>query len=416
MQPNIYQASDHDIDRTVIDRDAIQVIHRLRQAGYEAYLVGGSVRDLLCKKTPKDYDISTSARPEQVKQVFQRQCILIGRRFRLAHIRYGQNKIIEVSTFRSGENESDLIVHDNQWGTPAEDVMRRDFTINGLFYDPENHAIIDYVGGWQDIHTKTLRTIGEPAVRFKQDPVRMLRCLKFRARFGFDIAPETKAALVECRQEIVKSSPARVLEEMLRMFESGHSKAFFHLLHDSGMLPLLFSVLSHHFNGPEGDELSAYLGASDEVVKTSTKFPPDRSILVAAVLYPLFEKQIKAMTPAPHLGTITIIATDLIRHYLMTAFSHFPRRMSASINFILTTQFRLTSLTGKKTPTIRLFRMSEFAFALRLLKIRAMVNPELQPTYIQWREQFRQYLRQNERPSQHSHSAPRRKRRHAPAR
>ena len=191
----IYHATDHDIDAAQIDKDAINIIQRLLDAGFSAYLVGGSVRDLLLKRVPKDYDISTSARPEQVKELFRRQCILIGRRFRLAHIRYG-HKIFEVSTFRAGENESDLIVQDNLWGTPEEDVMRRDFTINGLFYDPTSHTVIDYVGGWEDIHKKVLRSIGNPMVRFRQDPVRMIRLLRFTSRTGFAVDSETKEAML----------------------------------------------------------------------------------------------------------------------------------------------------------------------------------------------------------------------------
>ncbi len=144
MQPKTYRAKEHGLDPSLIDLDALYVLEKLRQAGFIAYLVGGSVRDLILRKNPKDFDISTSARPEQIKTIFQRQCLLIGRRFRLAHIRFG-HKIIEVSTFRTGENDSDLIVQDNEWGTPEQDVLRRDFTMNGLFYDSADHSIIDYV-------------------------------------------------------------------------------------------------------------------------------------------------------------------------------------------------------------------------------------------------------------------------------
>ena len=194
MQPKIYHANEHDISITLIDPDAILILKKLKEAGFQAYLVGGSVRDLLVKKQPKDFDISTSARPEQIKQIFQRNCMLIGRRFRLAHIRFG-HRIFEVSTFRAGENDSDLIIHDNIWGTPEEDVLRRDFTMNGLFYDPTTHTVIDYVGGWHDIHNNLLKTIGEPSTRFKQDPVRMIRLLKFQSRFNFDIEAHTASSM-----------------------------------------------------------------------------------------------------------------------------------------------------------------------------------------------------------------------------
>jgi poly(A) polymerase len=203
VRPKTYVTGDHDIDHSLIDADALWVLKKLKDAGYIAYLVGGSVRDLLIKEAPKDFDISTNAKPEEIKDVFKRQCLLIGRRFRLAHIRFG-HKVIEVATFRSGDNESDLIIRDNQWGSEEEDVLRRDFTINGLCYDPTTRTIIDYVGGWEDIHKKLLRSIGDPRVRFKQDPVRMIRLLKFRARIAFEIEEDSKKALLECRDELLK--------------------------------------------------------------------------------------------------------------------------------------------------------------------------------------------------------------------
>lgn len=235
MHPKIYASDQHEIDINMVDPNALYVIQKLQDAGYSAYLVGGSVRDLLVNKVPKDFDISTSAKPEEIKQIFKRQCLLIGRRFRLAHIRFGK-KVIELSTFRSGVNEGELILHDNIWGTEEEDVLRRDFTINGLYYNPSTQTVIDYIGGLEDIHQGILCTIGDPIVRFKQDPVRMLRLLKFRARFGFKIEPHTRKALVLCRNEIVKSSPARILEEIYRMLESGASAPFFNSWKNRGFL------------------------------------------------------------------------------------------------------------------------------------------------------------------------------------
>src|SRR6185503_17825507 len=209
-----YSFEEHGLSLQHIDLDALYVMEKLRAAGFVAYLVGGSVRDLLLNQKPKDFDISTSAQPEEIKKLF-RNCILIGRRFRLAHIRFGK-KTLEVSTFRSGATESDeLIVRDNVWGSPEEDATRRDFTINGLFYDPATQEVIDYVDGYDDLQKKTLRTIGQPYIRFRQDPVRMLRLLKFQARFGFNVDSPSQIALVECRAEIVKSAPARILEELL---------------------------------------------------------------------------------------------------------------------------------------------------------------------------------------------------------
>ena len=164
MSPKIYQSDQHTLDRNQCDPNSLKVIQTLQQAGHVAYLVGGSVRDLLLKSKPKDYDISTSARPEEIKSLFRSQCLLIGRRFRLAHIRFGR-KVFEVSTFRAGDTDSaELIVRDNVWGTPEQDVLRRDFTINGLFYDPSTETIIDFVDGYADLRKNYLRTIDRKSV------------------------------------------------------------------------------------------------------------------------------------------------------------------------------------------------------------------------------------------------------------
>lgn len=390
MQPKTYLASDHDIDPVLIDRDALNVISRLKQAGYEAYLVGGSVRDLLAKKTPKDFDISTSAKPEEIKSLFGRQCILIGRRFRLAHIRFG-HKILEVSTFRSGETgDSDLITQDNQWGTEEQDVLRRDFTINGLYYDPTDHKVIDYVGGWADIKTQVLRTIGDPVVRFKQDPVRMIRLLKFRARFRYEIVSETKVALLKCLPEIVKSSPARVLEELFKMLESGASAPFFQLMSDSGLLKLLFKDLSDGFLNPDNHHFS-YLMAIDRINQKNPKKPLNRGLLAAALLYPIVDNMLRkkvAKGEVPHLGQIHSLCYDVIQDYLISSFAHFPRRVLAEAAMLITHQYRMTPLQGKRHFSQRFLRSRDFSDALLFFRIRAEADPELIPVFEEWREHF----------------------------
>ena len=390
MQAKIFHATDHDIDHNHIDRDAIYVINRLKGAGFLAYLVGGSVRDLLIKKTPKDYDISTSAKPEEIKQIFGRNCILIGRRFRLAHVRFG-HKILEVSTFRSGDNENDLIVHDNSWGTPEEDVLRRDFTINGLFYDPSTHTVIDYVGGWDDIHKRILKTIGEPVRRFRQDPVRMLRLLKFQARYNFEVEKETQAALLSCQSELLKSSPARILEEIFRMLESGYSSPFFALLQKTGLIEHIFPCLTHFMEGKYGKEMHNYLHMADELNKNCTK-TLDRSILTCSLLFSILERELKTQYIdkglMPHIGEIMMVTSTLIKAFVTSSFSHFPKRNSHAMNYILSTQYRLTPLTGKRHPKPKLLHNKEFKLALAFLRIRAMVNPALQETYNYWLHQY----------------------------
>jgi poly(A) polymerase len=258
--PIVIPRSDHPISRQHIDPDALKVLYRLRQFNHIAYLVGGSVRDLLLGRTPKDFDIGTSAHPYQVKRLF-RNCWIIGRRFRLAHVKFGP-KIIEVATFRrqipagteeepvaqvppeppspdGGNQETDvdrLIQHDNTFGTPEEDAFRRDFTLNGLFYDIETRSIIDYVGGLEDIRARVIRCIGDPEERFQEDPVRMLRAVAFASRLDFSIDEPVLQAIERCHGELARSAPARLMEEVYKIMRAGHAENTFRSLVDTGLL------------------------------------------------------------------------------------------------------------------------------------------------------------------------------------
>ena len=239
------------IDLSLLDTDAVRATERLIGKGFEAYLVGGCVRDLLLGRTPKDYDIATEARPPQVKRVFPRNCRIIGRRFKLAHLHFhGNTKILECSTFRRTPQPSDnggddvLIVRDNEFGTAEEDALRRDFTVNALFLDPTRDEILDWTNGLQDVRDRVIRTIGDPIVRFREDPVRILRAAKFAGRLGFSVEPETLAAMAETSSDLVRSAPPRVLEEILRLLRSGHSLDSFQLLREVGALKCLLPVLA----------------------------------------------------------------------------------------------------------------------------------------------------------------------------
>lgn len=239
-----------------LDRDAVSIIRRLTRKGHTAYLVGGCVRDLLLGVEPKDFDIATSARPRQVKRTF-RNCRVIGRRFRLAHVIFG-SKIIEVSTFRqctdsekSDDPDDHLIRDDNVFGTPEADARRRDFTINGLFYDLQQGTVIDYVGGLRDIERKTLRMIGDPDIRFQEDPIRILRAIKFAARLGVHISPKTMQYIETHRGMIARSAPPRILEEILRMSRGVASRKSFDLMLDTRVLEV---VLPDVWAGIEQDE------------------------------------------------------------------------------------------------------------------------------------------------------------------
>ena len=241
------------IPREAIDPEADKVVRRLRRCGHAAYLVGGCVRDLLLARRPKDFDVATSATPQEIKDIF-RNCRIIGRRFRLAHIFFGA-KIIETSTFRSnpregmtGEDEEELLIRrDNVFGTAEEDARRRDFTINGLFYDVEAGEVIDYVGGLADLEGRLVRTIGEPDIRFREDPVRILRAIKFAARLGFSIEPATYQAILTHRHEIAKSAPPRVLEEVYRLLRGGAARASVELLLQTDVATILAPELARIF-------------------------------------------------------------------------------------------------------------------------------------------------------------------------
>lgn len=388
MSQKTYPFQEHQLAIDKVDPDALYVMEKLRLNGHTAYLVGGSVRDLLLDKQPKDFDISTSAEPEQIKQLF-RNCILIGRRFRLAHIRFGK-KILEVSTFRSGDTEKDeLILRDNKWGTPEEDVLRRDFTINGLFYDSASQEIIDYVGGYPDLQKKVLRTIGQPFIRFRQDPVRMLRLIKFQARFGFDVDPPAHVALLECRNEIVKSSPARIQEELLRMLESGASEAFFRLLAEHGFMHLMMPAYGEFMESPESEEVFAYLKEVDTTFRDPARAPLERPALLACLVFPLMEKRLQTRyldrEKLPHLGEVSREAFEEINRIFLPFFP-LSRRMKGSLVSILTSQYRITPLEKKKMRRIRVPNDPDFSQALQFFEVRCALEPALQTTWEEWNQ------------------------------
>jgi poly(A) polymerase len=239
------------LDPAAIDPDADRVVRKLTRAGHKAYLVGGCVRDLLVAKTPKDFDVATSATPNEIKSTF-RNCRIIGRRFRLAHVFFGA-KIIETSTFRANPRDEDdhdlLIRRDNVFGSETEDARRRDFTINGLFYDVEREEVIDHVGGLADLDAKLVRTIGDPDIRFQEDPVRILRAIKFAARLDFGFEPGTWRALLRWRGEISKCAPPRLLEEIHRLMRGGAARRSFELLVETGVLAVLSPYLAGLLEG-----------------------------------------------------------------------------------------------------------------------------------------------------------------------
>ena len=277
--PVVYTRPEHCISRKNIDPDALKVLYRLSALGYTAYLVGGGVRDLLMGREPKDFDVGTSARPNEVKRAF-RNCFLIGRRFRLAHVRFG-DKVIETATFRqNSQTVGEIIEHaaegpleDNTFGTPQTDAYRRDFTVNGLFYDIKDFSVIDWVGGMKDIERKIIRSIGDPEIRFQEDPVRMMRAVKFSSRLGFRIEKKTLAAMKKYHRSILTAAVPRVCEEVFRLFPYGHSAEAFRLMHEVGMLGDLLPDLDRFIAKTGGRKSPAfrYLEVLDEYERMMAK-------------------------------------------------------------------------------------------------------------------------------------------------
>ncbi len=294
----------HDValDDARIDTDAARVVRRLERNGFQAYLVGGCVRDLLLGGTPKDFDVATSARPEDVRAIF-RNCRIIGRRFRLAHVLFGGGKVIEVATFRKNPQElvvddedeaAEIIIRsDNVFGEAHEDAIRRDFTINALFYDLDRRQVLDWCGGMADILARSIRTIGEPSVRFREDPVRILRVVKFAARLDLGIHPDVYDAMVAHRDELAKAARPRVFEEILRLLRQGAAQRSMWLLWETGAMAVLMPELSAYLDDDEGTGGGVHrffqrLRAVDERVKREG--PLDDTVLwTALLLEPLLE-------------------------------------------------------------------------------------------------------------------------------
>ncbi|MBT0665896.1 polynucleotide adenylyltransferase PcnB [Geobacter pelophilus] len=300
---------EHGISRKLMSPNALRVLYRLKDNGFVGYLVGGCVRDLLLGREPKDFDVVTNATPGEIKRMF-RNCRLIGRRFRLAHIHF-KDEIIEVSTFRAqasnepepepndandaGHRQRDarmlkdddgMILRDNVYGTPEEDALRRDFTVNSLSYNIADFSIIDYTGGLADLGAGIIRTIGDPNVRFQEDPVRMLRAVRFAAQLGFTIEEETRKALVAAADTIVRAAPPRLYDEMLKLLLSGEGAKCYDLLSQTGLFAALFPAFSSWL-GTENESFphtrfGAMLNCVDSRIQQGGKVSPP---LLLALLF-----------------------------------------------------------------------------------------------------------------------------------
>lgn len=304
MPLRILPRPEHSLSRKNIDPDALKVLYRLKNHGFLGYLVGGGVRDLLLGRKPKDFDISTDAHPQQIKKLF-RNCFIIGRRFRLCHVRFGK-KVVEVATFRR-QAEPDagdtMIRRDNTFGSPEQDAFRRDVTINALFYDISTFAVMDYVDGLDDLAGRVIRTIGDPVVRFREDPVRMLRAVALAARLDFAIDRDTLEAIRFLRGDIVKCSSARILEEFYKVLRQGVSRKTFELLHQLGLLAYLLPEAAQALD-EQPETLLGSLSRLDDY-RNAGIVPPEElanPLLMGSLLVPLgvpLRRTVQAAPPPP---------------------------------------------------------------------------------------------------------------------
>jgi poly(A) polymerase len=391
LQPVHVARDQHPISRKDISPNALRVLYRLREGGYASYLVGGAVRDLLTGGHPKDYDVATDATPEQVKQLF-RNCRLIGRRFRLAHVVYG-HEIIEVATFRANtddgtgdrELEDGRLVRDNVYGTIEDDAVRRDFTANALYYTVEDFSVRDYVGGFEDVQNRVLRLIGDPETRYREDPVRMLRAVRLAAKLGFSIAPSAAEPIPRLASLLDGAASARLFDECLKMFLTGHAERSFLGLEAHGLLSALFPQATKAL-ARAGEPTRAMVLAALENTdrRVAEQRPVTPAFLLAALLWPAYTEEVQALLAQ---GLDPAVAQQraadrVILHQAQRV--ALPRRFSLAMEEIWLLQARFGQRQRKRV--FRLLAHPRFRAAYDFLELRAIQDPELLPEVDFWRE------------------------------
>ena len=426
ISPVVIPRAEHPISRKMIDEDALKVLYRLHHHGYLSYLVGGSVRDLLLGRIPKDFDVATNAHPHEIKALF-RNSRVIGRRFRLVHVFFKDGKVVEVSTFRSRsefeevETEKGTLIRTESFGTPEEDAFRRDLTINGLFYNIADFSIIDCVGGMEDLERRIIRTIGDPEERLQQDPVRMIRVLRHAARTGFTIEERTYQAILHNRDAIQTCSPSRVRDEFLRDLKEGVAEPSLKLMLETSLLLSIFPELQRAFgnrNPSRGRARQLFLplfGLVDRLLSMGRDVP--ESVILALFLTPYLQ----AVTPDhPFLGererqAYRIQTIRWTTHQIVGPFS-FPRGTKDMASQILIAQPILMKAIQRGGLLRRLRAKKYFKEALLYFGIEAEAKGERVPAalrhtlpadFLPW------WPRDHER--EHKRRRPRRRRRFPPA-
>jgi poly(A) polymerase len=448
IKPTIIPRSKHAISRKWISHNAVRVLYKLKEHGYFAYLVGGSVRDLLLGREPKDFDIATDATPGEIKKAFH-NCRLIGRRFRLAHVHF-HDEIIEVATFRSMvsdepeavdaapvaeqlplqlteqhaqesvaspgaegqapstpatptkapvrpkpprmlKTEGGMILRDNVFGTPEEDALRRDFTVNALFYSIADFSVIDYVGGMQDLERGLIRIIGDPLVRFTEDPVRMVRAVRFAALLGFEIEEKTYSAMLELKDQVALASPSRMYEEVLKLFLLGEGEKTYQLLRKTGLFNVIFPRLNEWVDRESGGFPRIWVGKAlewvDGCVQAGRQVPPH--MLFALMFGQLIEEKAVELEKqgVPALDALSRAVTEIMLE--QTQRVQIPRKIGLSMRDIFWDQHRFEKREGKYPRYF--LRRPGFADAFEYLRFTSETTGEKKELRFWWKEFIKEH-------------------------
>ena len=408
--PTILTRDEHRISRKMIDKSALDVLYGLKRAGFEAYLVGGCVRDLLLGLEPKDFDVVTNAEPEEIKQVFKQRCRLIGRRFRLAHVSFGRT-VIEVATFRGQEDAQEIgkrvagrkikisgravddtgrLVRDNVYGSIDEDVWRRDFTVNALYYNIKDFSIVDYTGGLEDIKQGRLRLIGDPETRYREDPVRMIRAIRFAGTLGFKIDGPTEKPIFELGDLLRDVSHARMFEEVLKLFHSGVGLQVFEKLRHydlyKHLFPLTERLLAQEENNFPRMMVIEALKSTDSRIREGKSVNP--SFLFAAMLWePMLQRRQQHLEQGlvPQ-DAFYAASNDVIEQQIKR--TAIPKRFTAQMRDIWNLQWRLPKRHGDRAE--QLLEHPRFRAAYDFLGVRVAAGSQEFAELFEWWTDFQE--------------------------
>ena len=405
MEPIIIPRQEHRISRKQVSPNAIRTLYRLHRNGFIAYLVGGCVRDLLLSRTPKDFDIATNAAPGQIKKLF-RNCRLIGRRFRLAHLHFSE-EVLEVSTFRAAapapvdeedgegadlvpsnrpprhlKDDDGMILRDNVYGTPEEDALRRDFTINALAYNIADFSVIDYTSGLSDLEQRLIRPIGDPLVRFTEDPVRMLRAVRFAASHDLTIDPATWEILCDLSATISRAAPARLYEEMLKLFLLGSASPVFTLLETSKLLAALFPRLSQWLQRNDRHRTAVEMNLGSLDTRCRGGLPVSPALFLAMLFGPLLEEEAleRHREGIPYQPSMDATCAIFMEELCKTV--SVPGRVGGQLSGILAMQPLLRRMPPRRASS--LINRPLFADALAYLRLTAEARGEHRPAVDWW--------------------------------